>query len=271
MTGPDPLVLEVAQDAARTLIQRLKRPVRIGLAGAQGSGKSTLAAAWAKADPRVAHFSLDDVYLTTAARKALGEKISPLLRTRGAPGTHDLDLAKRTILQLEAARGRDRTPLPRFDKVADAPVKAASWPTFLGTPNVIVVDGWCVGATPQDAADLADPVNMLELEEDEAGAWRGYVNDQLAGPYAAFFARLDAIIAFDAPTFDIVETWRLDQEAQLRGLSVETLPREVRANIGRFVLHYERITRHMLAGGRRAEIIIPLGPDRAVLDIVGGV
>lgn len=271
MSGPDPLVLEVAQDAARTLIQRLKRPVRLGIAGAQGSGKSTLAAAWAKADPRVAHFSLDDVYLTTAARKALAEKVSPLLRTRGAPGTHDLDLAKRTILQLEAARGRDRTPLPRFDKVADAPVKAAQWPSFLGTPNVIVVDGWCIGATPQEPAALEDPVNMLELDEDESGAWRAYVNAQLAGPYAAFFARLDAIIAFDAPDFDVVERWRLEQEAALRGLAVDALPREVRANIARFVLHYERITRHMLAGGRRADIVIPLGPDRAVLDIVGGV
>jgi D-glycerate 3-kinase len=271
MSGADPLLVEVVQDAARTLIQRHKRPVRIGISGAQGSGKSTLAAALAKGDPRIATFSLDDIYLTTAARKALADQVSPLLKTRGAPGTHDLDLGKRTILQLEAARSRDRTPLPRFDKLADAPVKSASWPSFLGTPNVTIVDGWCMGALPQPEEELIEPINDLEARDDKTGAWRGFVNDQIAGAYAAFFARFDAMIALEAPDFGVVERWRLEQEAALRGTAVDALPREVRANIGRFVLHYERITRAMLKGLRRAEIVIPLGPDRAVLDVVGAV
>ena len=271
MTAADPMLIDLVRETARTLIQQHKRPVRIGLSGAQGSGKSTLAAAIAKADPRVAHFSLDDLYVTTVVRKALSDKVSPLFKTRGAPGTHDLELGKRTIMQLEAARGRDRTPLPRFDKVADAPVKSPLWPQFLGTANVTLIDGWCVGATPQDEADLAEPINDLEAKDDRNGAWRGYVNAQLAGPYATFFARLDAIIALDAPDFSVVEGWRMEQEANLRGLAPDALPKEVRANIERFVLHYERITRHMLAGGRRAEIAVALDAKRQIQDIRGAV
>lgn len=267
----DPLLVDLLEETARTLIQRLKRPVRIGLSAAQGSGKSTLATAWTKANPRVAHFSLDDIYLNTAARKALADRVSPLFKVRGAPGTHDLDLGKRTILQLEAARGRDATPLPRFDKVADQPVKPPAWPRYPGTPNVILIDGWCVGALPEPDDALVDPINALEEKEDANGAWRGYANAQLAGPYAAFFERLDAIVALQAPAFDVVARWRTEQEASLRGVRVEGLPPEVRANVARFVLHYERITRSMLAGGRRAEIVVRLDENRAVLDIEGGV
>jgi len=271
VSAPDPLLIELLQDSSRTLIQRLKRPVRIGIAGAQGSGKSTVAAAWAKANSRVAHFSLDDIYLTTAARKALADRVSPLFKTRGAPGTHDLELGKRTILQLEAARGRDTTPMPRFDKVADAPIKQPQWPKFAGTPNVTVIDGWCLGALPEPDEALIEPINALEAKDDASRAWRTYANAQLAGPYATFFARLDAIISLDAPDFDVVSGWRLEQEAALRGMTVDALPPEVTANLARFVLYYERITRAMLSGLRRAEIVVTLGPDRRLLDIKGGV
>jgi D-glycerate 3-kinase len=254
---------------SRDLIQALRRPVRIGLSGAQGSGKTTAAKAWAKTNPRVAHFSLDDVYLATADRKALAAKVSPLYRVRGAPGSHDLDLAKRTLEKLHAARARDRTPLPRYDKLADHRVPAAEWPVFEGTANVVLVDGWCMGATPEPLEALDVPVNDLEREQDTDGAWRRHANAQLEGPYAAFFSRFDAIIYLAAPSWDVVPRWRLEQEAGLRGLAVDAVPHDIRANITRFCNHYERITRHMLAGGRRAEWVVHLGENREALDIEG--
>lgn len=252
---------------SRDLIQKLRRPVRIGLSGAQGSGKTTSARAWAKANPRIAQFSLDDVYLATAERKKLAAEISPLYRVRGAPGSHDLDLAKRTLVKLADARAQDLTPLPRYDKLADHRVPQNEWPMFKGTANVALVDGWCMGATPQGGDDLATPVNDLEREDDASGAWRGHANAQLEGPYAAFFDRFDAFIHLVAPDWDVVPRWRLEQEAGLRGMEVAAVPADIRANITRFCNHYERLTRHMLAGGRRPGWVVTLGENREILDI----
>ncbi|MDX2234051.1 MAG: hypothetical protein NW200_06095 [Hyphomonadaceae bacterium] len=270
MTAPDTgEIVTLLEMVSRDLIQTLRRTVRIGLSGAQGSGKTTAARAWAKQNPKIAHFSLDDVYLATAERKALAASVSPLFKVRGPPGTHDLELAKRTLLKLADARARDRTPLPRFDKLADHRVPAAEWPLFEGTPNVQLVDGWCMGAAPEPADALDMPVNDLELDEDADGRWRTHANAQLEGPYAAFFDRFDAFVHLAAPSWDVVPRWRLEQEAGLRGVAVDAVPPEVRANVTRFCHHYERLTRHMLAGGRRAQWVVRLGENREILGVDG--
>ena len=254
---------------SRDLIQTLRRPVRIGLSGAQGSGKTTAAKAWVKQNPKIANFSLDDVYLNTADRKALATKVSPLFKVRGPPGTHDLDLAKRTLIKLHDARARDVTPLPRFDKLADHRVPAEQWPNFAGTANVVLIDGWCMGATPEPTAALEDPVNDLELDYDDKGAWRGHINAQLEGPYAAFFGRIDMFIHIVAPSWDVVPRWRLEQEAGLRGIAVDAVPQDIRANLTRFVNHYHRVTQHMLDGGRLPGWTVRLGDNREILSIDG--
>jgi len=252
---------------SRDLIQTLKRPVRIGLSGAQGSGKTTAAKAWAKQNPKVANFSLDDVYSNTADRKALAASVSPLFKVRGAPGTHDLELAKRTLIKLHDARARDATPLPRFDKLADHRIPAAEWPNYVGTANVVLVDGWCMGAAPEPVEALEMPVNDLELDDDESAAWRTYANAQLEGPYAAFFARFDLFIHIVAPSWDVVPRWRLEQEAGMRAMPVAAVPNDIRANIARFVQHYERVTRHMIAGARLPGWTVWLGENREILGV----
>jgi D-glycerate 3-kinase len=254
---------------SRELIQSLKRPVRIALSGAQGSGKTTIAKAWAKQNPRIAHFSLDDVYLATAERKKLAADVSPLFRVRGPPGSHDLELAKRTLIKLADARAQDLVPLPRYDKLEDHRVPPAQWPNFKGTANVVLVDGWCMGATPEPPEALEMPVNDLELDDDENGAWRGYINAQLEGPYATFFQRFDAFVFLQAPDWEVVPRWRTEQEATLRGIAFDAVPPDVRANVIRFCNHYERLTRHMLAGGRRAEWVVRLGENREILGVDG--
>lgn len=254
---------------SRELILTLKRPVRIAVSGAQGCGKTTACKAFAAANPRVAHFSLDDIYLATAERKALAANVSPLFKVRGPPGSHDLELGKRTLVKLKDARAQDTTPLPRFDKLADHRVPAAEWPVFKGTANVVLVDGWCMGAIAEPPEALEMPVNDLELDEDESAVWRTYANAQLEGAYAEFFGRFDLFIHIMAPSFDVVPQWRLEQEATMRKLAIEAVPPELKTNIARFVQYYERITRHMLAGGRRADWVVRLSDDRAILGIDG--
>lgn len=254
-----------------TLLSALERAVEIGraeaagqvpvigISGAQGAGKTTLLAAFAATGVRVAGLSIDDVYLTRAERSALARDVHPLLVTRGPPGTHDLALLAQTLESLQ--RG-GRTALPSFDKAADDRRPESEWLVFEGQPDVIVLDGWCIGARAQALADLEAPVNPLEAGEDPDELWRTWVNDRLAGPYQRAFEALDAILFLAAPSFDVVLDWRLQQEAGTLGRAMGEADR---ARIARFVAHYERITRHMLAGGVRAEVRVNLNERREML------
>lgn len=236
----------------------------IGISGAQGSGKTTLARA-AAARFGAAQFSLDDVYLDRAARGELARTLHPLFETRGPPLTHDLDLLARTVGALRAAGAGATTTLPAFDKRADAPVAAADRPTYRGRPGAVLVDGWCLGATPQDDADLTEPVNALERDRDPDGVWRRRVNAALAGDYAVAFAAFDAILFLAAPAFEIVQDWRCEQEAETLGLASSALPAGDRSRIADFVQRFERVTRSMLAGGVRADVVVALDDNRAAM------
>ena len=239
--------------------------VVVGICGSQASGKSTLTAVLGRLleakGLRVAAFSLDDIYLGRAERQALGERVHPLLATRGVPGTHDVELG---VCLLRDLRRPGRLELPAFDKASDDRKPGAS---FEGPADVVLLEGWCVGARPQPAAALAQPVNELERERDPQGVWRGYANAALAGPYQALFAGLDLLILLQAPGFEVVADWRIEQERKLR----ERLAREggdasrvmSDAQVRSFIAHYERLTRWILAEmPARADVVVRLDADR---------
>lgn len=237
----------------------------VGLNGAQGTGKSTLARLLQRLlerfhGLRAAILSLDDLYLTGAERLRRAETIHPLLASRGVPGTHDVDLGIRVLRSLREGKP---IALPRFDKAKDERCPAAEWPLWEGRCDVVIFEGWCVGARPQRAEDLQEPVNGLERLEDPFGAWRWYVNRELAGPYQALFAEIDLLVMLRAPDFDRVYAWREEQEAKLRasgGGPQVMSPTAVR----RFVMHFERLTRFMweeMPG--RADAVVYLGDDHA--------
>lgn len=241
----------------------------LGLCGAQGSGKSTLARAVVAAMGRqgiaAATISLDDIYLTRAERAGLAASVHPLLATRGVPGTHDVVLGLAVLDQL--GRG-EAAALPRFCKASDDRLPEAQWPRSPENCRVLVFEGWCVGALPQDAATLAEPVNRLERLEDEGGRWRGYANACLAGPYQDLFARLDALVLLAAPSFDVVAPWRLQQETDL-GAGAAVMDA---AGVARFVRFYERLTRHILAEmPARADLVARLDENRQVIEFLSKV
>lgn len=251
-------VVAIAQESAGDRI-----PV-VGVAGPQGSGKTTLVAAHAAAHRQTAHFSLDDVYLPASYRRLLAQGVHPLFATRGPPGTHNLLQFNETLDELIEAGDGAQTFLPAFDKVTDNPVHAARKPVFRGKPSVILVDGWCLGARQQDAEQLAIPINDLETKEDTASIWRREVNDNLAGAYQHAFARLDAILYLRAPSFAVIQDWRCQQEEGLLGRSLNDADRQ---RVARFIAHFERVTRHMMDGGRRADIEVQLDDRRNVTEV----
>ena len=246
---------------------------RVGLCGAQGSGKSTLTSALARMlqdkGLTVAVLSLDDLYLSRARRQELARLTHPLLATRGVPGTHDVALG---IQVLEALLRPGVTPLPRFDKATDDPVPQSAWPRLTGPVDVLLFEGWCVGAQPQPDADLAIPINALERDEDPDGRWRTYVNEQLKDAYADLFSKLDLLVFLQAPDFGVVAGWRLEQAEKLRarrleaGAATDGLMDE--AGVRRFVAHYERVTRALLKEAPcRADVLVRLAADRSVSEV----
>jgi D-glycerate 3-kinase len=233
----------------------------VGLCGSQGSGKSTLAKAVAAllraGGLTVAVVSLDDLYLTHEARRKLAAEVHPLLATRGPPGTHDVALGVET---LDALAGGGPVALPRFDKAADDPRPVRDWPVVAAPVDVAIFEGWCVGARAQGPARLVEPVNALERDEDPDGHWRTFVDTALAGAYPPLFERLDRLVLLAAPGFEVVAGWRAEQEAKLTARTGRGLPP---AEIARFVAHYERLTRWILAEmPARADLTIALGADR---------
>ena len=262
-THPIPVLLyEIIQDL------RARNPDRIpliGVAGAQGSGKSYQCRILTMANqPRFAHFSLDDVYRSRAYREELATETHPLFITRGPPGTHDLDLATRTIERIRGV-GRDQNiRLPRFDKLTDDTAPESEWPLYNGPAEAIVVDGWCLGAEPLALSDLEAPSNALERNEDTTGVWRETVEYELRANYQPFFAAFDAIVYLRPPNWEIVRAWRGQQEEQLLG---RPLTDEESAKLDRFMMFYERISRWMMTGHHSANWVVQLDEARKVTRI----
>lgn len=238
-----------------------ERPALIAVVGAQGSGKTTLARAAAQAFGGV-QISIDDVYLTRAERADMAARVHPLFAMRGPPGTHDLALLSDLIRRLTKAGPEDRTALPDFDKRGDDRVPSDRWRVFTGRPRAILIDAWCLGAAAEPAEDLVAPINSLEAAGDPKGVWRRAVDAFVAGPYADFAALFDATVFLKAPGFDVVLDWRCQQEADLLGVVPADLPAEERARLADFIQYFERVTRRMLAGGVRADVVVPLDRNR---------
>jgi D-glycerate 3-kinase len=245
-----------------------KRPLLIAVNGSQGSGKSTLCAYLevamaAKHQLGVITLSLDDFYHTRAHRFELSQNVHPLLLTRGVPGTHDIDLLHATLDQLLDTQRNGAVAVPRFDKAIDD--RRPAWESVEQPIDVVLLEGWCLGARPQPLDDLVEPVNELERTEDPDGVWRNYVNTMIARDFVPLYARVDQWVMLQAPGFDCVYRWRLEQEQKLAG-SIGRGNRIMNAaEVSRFIQFYQRLTELCLSElPARVHHLYPLDVERQV-------
>lgn len=219
-----------------------------GICGSQGSGKTTLSHLLehelARLGKRAVTLSLDDFYLPRADRLLLAQDVHPLCATRGVPGTHDMVLYQQTLDALSTAGPQGETRLPRFSKLDDDRMVASAWGSYRGRPDVVLFEGWCVGAEPLSSALLAEPLNALEASRDKDGTWRRWWNEALAHEYWPVWKDLAPLILIRVPGLESVIASRLRQEQGLAQAEPDKLVMD-EAAVRLFVAHYERLTRHI--------------------------
>lgn len=257
-------------------------PLLVGINGAQGAGKSTLfnlieVILSEGFGLKVVGFSLDDLYKTRGEREELSKRVHPLLMTRGVPGTHDVQLGIDILNSLKNSDENSITKIPVFDKSTDDRCPQSVWQEWVGPADVIVFEGWCVGAIPQEQQDLFDPINDLEKTEDSQLVWRDYVNSELKGAYQDLFNMIDCLVMLKVPSMEAVFEWRSLQEKKLAERikyiydtqqPTDHLRIMNEDEIVRFIQHYERLTRSMLNEmPYRADVTLMLNDNHKISQI----
>ena len=221
----------------------------IGLSGGQGAGKSTITGVLKlilnkKYGLNICVFSIDDFYKKKHERLKMSKKKHPLFLTRGVPGTHDLTLLNKTITRL--MKKKFKTVLvPKFDKSKDDRFKKSMWQKIENRPDIIIFEGWCVGAICQKNYQLKKPLNYIEKKYDTDLRWRKTVNNYLKNQYKGLFNKIDKLVYLKAPNFNYIFKWRLNQEEKLK-LTSKSKKIMSKTEIKEFIMYYERITRHMM-------------------------
>ncbi len=245
----------------------------LGISGGQGSGKTTVTAILKIIlrkyfKRKVYTVSIDDFYKTLNERNQMSRTIHSLFKTRGVPGTHDINLIKKLFNFIKRNKFQE-FKLPRFDKSIDDRFKKKYWNTIKKRPEILILEGWCIGAKPQSNYLIRKSINILERKEDKDFIWRNYVNKKLKMEYKKIFTMLDHIIFMKVPNFNMVFKWRLLQENKLKKKTY--LNRKIMSHIQikRFVMFYQRITLQMIKDlGKSASVVMLLKKNHEIKKIL---
>lgn len=247
-------------------------PLVLGVNGAQGSGKSTLCKLLVMLlgqlfNKTVLHLSIDDLYLSPSQRQQLANEIHPLLKVRGVPGTHNVELGIELLKSIKD-RSAHNLKIPVFDKTIDDLLPEEQWVRLVNNIDIVLFEGWCVAALPQQTHELKDAINQLEKKHDIDGIWRQYVNQKLSSSYAKLFSYIDYLVMLKVPQMQLVFEWRNLQEQKLK-LNSDThdlLMSE--AEIKHFIMYFERITRNCLQEmPQRADVVLALNKQHEIVSV----
>ena len=228
-----------------------KKPYFVGLAGGQGTGKTTTSSIikiilekYFKL--KVFKISIDDFYKTRKERISLSKKVHPMLLTRGVPGTHDINMMLNFFKKSKAKKFKN-LKLPNFNKAIDDRFPKNKWNTINKRPDVIIFEGWCVGAKAETNKTLKKSINSMEKANDHKLVWRKYVNQQLKTKYKKLYSQLNCMIYLKAKNFSLLQKWRLKQEHKLWLKTKKKGGHKImsKGDVINFMQTYQRITQNM--------------------------
>ena len=193
-----------------------------------------------------------------------------MLLTRGVPGTHDINMMINFFRQIKV-RNFKRIKLPIFNKAIDDRFKKKYWYDIKEKPDVVIFEGWCVGAKAERNSYLEKAINEMEKFKDEKQIWRKYVNQQLKSKYKKLFSQLNCLIFLKAKNFSLLQKWRLKQESKLKIKNQNKLKSKImnKVDVLNFMQTYQRITLNMFKNTPRyASIILNLNSNHQIKSAV---
>jgi D-glycerate 3-kinase len=254
---------------------KIKKPYFVGLAGGQGTGKTTISSIikiilekYFKL--KVFKISIDDFYKTRKERLNLSKRIHPMLMTRGVPGTHDINMMLNFFKKVKTKNFK-KMKLPNFNKAIDDRFIKKHWYRIDQKPDVIIFEGWCVGAKAQLNRNLKKPINSMEKVSDRKLIWRKYVNKQLRNKYKKLYSQLNCMVYLKAKNFNMLQKWRLKQERKLRLKTKKVSSHKImsKKNVINFMQTYQRITENMFKNTPKyASIVINLNSNHQIKSAV---
>ncbi|KAI0302362.1 P-loop containing nucleoside triphosphate hydrolase protein [Multifurca ochricompacta] len=263
-------------------------PLFVALQGPQGSGKTfltehvkNLLSLETERHPafRVATLSIDDLYLPHANLKELASANpkNALLRGRGQPGTHDIELGLsllHSLKEINLTQG-DNVRIPRFDKsLFDGEgdrLPECEWTFVQGPLDVVLLEGWCVGFYPQWSQYIEQRINEVPLGLEEVFNLSVHslehildINQRLAD-YTKWWDLFDIFVQIAPPNespYVHIYKWRLQQEHAMmasnggKGMTDE----QVKKFIDRYIPGYHFFGSGVVAGGYDQQTGLQLDP-----------
>ena len=252
-----------------------KRSYIVGLSGGQGSGKTTISSIisiilrkYFKLN--VFTISIDDFYKTRKERFLLSKRIHPALMTRGVPGTHDINMMLDFFKRVKGKKFRS-LKLPKFNKVTDDRYNKKSWYSLKKKPDIIIFEGWCVGAKAEKNNTLKKSVNSMEKLKDTKLTWRSYVNEQLKTKYKQLYDQLNCLLYIKSKNFSLLRKWRIKQEKKLMLKNKRSNNFKIMSDkeVINFMQTYQRVTQNMLKYvPKYSSIILNLNSNHQIKSVI---
>lgn len=199
------------------------KPLVIGVSGPQGSGKSYLSLVledWINNS----HFnlnarviSLDDLYVTHEEQLKLNQSDNSLLKGRGLPGTHDLNLFDKIDKFIKGET--TEIYVPKYDKSlfnGEGDRVEGEKLELHGSDSidVLILEGWFFGFKDLSEDEIKAKYTESKILEDYSLKDILEINENLK-KYEGFWNLIDFCIFYSTDDINNVLRWRTEQEHNL--------------------------------------------------------
>jgi D-glycerate 3-kinase len=264
-------MLEIVKDFIIKNLNSSSKPLVVGICGPQGCGKSFLCSSLVKELEGSLSISIDDFYLTHNEQLELSSKDNYLLKYRGLPKTHDVNLGESILFQLLNADKefkktgiKTTVHIPRYNKSlfegeGDREARE-NWSAVEPPFNVILLEGWMLGFKRLKSIDndvfldekIYKKQDLAEINAalPEYEKWTKYINIM--------------VTIFPIPSYSIVYDWRHQQEVQDNKNALNQV--KLKDFISRFMVMYKLYTPELRHYYKHSpQLLIEIDENRKVL------